>query len=437
MIKKNFHSFDRGFVTVSSILKPDRLRFLKDKNNYKKRISRGSGLSYAAVSFGKDVCSISHKSFNRILFFDVSRKEIEVEPGITLNELYNFLIDYDLHLKIQPGYSLISVGGCVACNVHGKNQSTDGNFKDQVIGINLFHPLHGDLYLSRAENSDIFDLTCGGLGLTGHIVSVKLKLQEIVSHFYSVKRTYFADFISSVQYLELNKNAFQSIYGWHDFNIFNHRFADGIIFSADFSDDTSFNKSSKLPKTHTKNHLLPFSLFNNWSSYPLNLIFKAKNKYLNQSTQDTYSFMFPIEAYSCYYSFFGKTGFCEYQFIIPDKSIILLFDELKKFIFKNRINVSLSSTKYFEGIQSYLSFCGSGLCLALNFNRDYKSGIFLKFLDKLMIKYSCLPNLSKDSRMPRTLFDLTYPEADLFRDKLRSFDPKRIFNSEASIRLGL
>jgi len=437
MLKIFFHSFDRGVVTFSNISMPDRLRSLKDKDSHKKRISRGSGLSYSATSFGKNICSISHKSFNRILFFDASAKVIEVEAGITLNELYHFLTKFNLHLKIQPGFSLISVGGCVASNAHGKNQSSDGNFKDQVIGINLFHPLHGDLYLSRTENSDIFDLTCGGLGLTGQILSVELKLQEMESHFYSVKCTYFEEFNSSIKYLESNKNAYESIYGWHDFNIFNQRFADGIIFSAQFSKDTSFFESSRLAKNPTESYLLPFSLFNHCSGYALNLLYKAKNKFSNKSIQDIYSFLFPIESYSYYYSLFGKTGFCEYQFIIPQKSIILVIDELKNFIFKNKINICLSSTKYFQGKQSLLSFSGEGLCLALNFNRDHKSSLFFQFLDQLMIKYHCLPNLIKDSRMPRGLLDSTYPEADFFRKKLKAFDPNRIFNSEASIRLGL
>lgn len=437
MLKKKFYSFDRGISIVSNILKPDKLRLLKGEENHKNRISRGSGLSYAAASFGENICSVSHSFFNRIVDFDASKKEIEVESGVTLNELYNFLIDYNLYLKIQPGYSLITIGGCVACDVHGKNQSSDGNFKNQVVGINLFHPLHGDLYLSRSENSDIFDLTCGGLGLTGHILSVRLTLHDIPSHFYSVKCNYFDSFNSSVDYLESNKNAYNAIYGWHDFSIHNKKFSDGIIFTAEFTKKNTYYKNLKKPKKNSNRNSLHFPVFNNFSSYVFNLLYKNKHRFMHNSFQDIYSFLFPIESYIQYYSLFGKKGFCEYQFIIPQQNTLLVIDQLKNFILKNRINITLSSSKYFAGKQTYLSFCGTGLCLALNFRRDYKSILFIKFLDYLTVKYNCLPNIIKDSRMSRNLLDSTYPEANIFRKKLKDFDPKRIFISETSVRLGL
>jgi len=58
------------------------------------------------------------------------------------------------------------VGGCIAANVHGKNQVREGTFVDSVLDLTLFHPDRGVLRLSPDTMPGLFDLTCGGYGLT-------------------------------------------------------------------------------------------------------------------------------------------------------------------------------------------------------------------------------------------------------------------------------
>jgi hypothetical protein len=47
------------------------------------------------------------------------------------------------------------------------------------------------------------------------------------------------------------------------------------------------------------------------------------------------------------------------------------------------------------------------------------------------------PNAIKDSRLPRAVFDATYADCDRFRAIIDDWDPKRVFRSALTTRLGL
>jgi len=74
---------------------------------------------------------------------------------------------------------------------------------------------------------------------------------------------------------------------------------------------------------------------------------------------------------------------------------------------------------------------------AINLRRGSAATAFLVALDQDMIRLDGRPNLIKDSRLPRAVFDAVFPEADLVRQGLRDRDPRRRFRSELSERLRL
>ncbi|MGY4350491.1 hypothetical protein ACVWXM_006984 [Bradyrhizobium sp. GM7.3] len=154
----DFVNFDGRIRARGQLQQPDRYRYWRTDLTETPRISRGSGLSYAAASFLQDGLSVSHRSFDRVTDFDSAHHVVEVETGISLFALHRFLSSRGLYLPIQPGHGRISVGGCIAADVHGKNQSHDGTFINQVESIDLLHPSHGILELSPQKNPDLFRL---------------------------------------------------------------------------------------------------------------------------------------------------------------------------------------------------------------------------------------------------------------------------------------
>ena len=77
-----------------------------------------------------------------------------MESGVTLGDVFAVASREGLGLPVQPGYPAITVGGCIAANVHGKNPVREGTFVDSVLDLTLFHPALGVVRLSPEPRPD-------------------------------------------------------------------------------------------------------------------------------------------------------------------------------------------------------------------------------------------------------------------------------------------
>lgn len=440
--RRRFISFDGGVVLDGLLKRPDRYRFWKPGTGSGKLISRGAGLSYAAASFSKGGLSVEHGSFNRILNFDSEQYIVEVEAGIELSALYNFLSSHSLYLPIQPGHGRITVGGCIAADAHGKNHAKDGTFINQVVELVLFHPDQGIIEMSPENEPDLFRLTCGGYGLTGHILRAKLRASPIPSDTLEVNAISVDDVSSGINQLVRSAIEADLAYTWHDFTLKGSRFGRGYVHLAHFisEDKDSHVRSNIAPPALSSigrtGWRLP--LLNRWTTQALNFVYRGRQGLQAQIQRTNLRHtLFPIHETQFYFKLFGIRGFHEYQMVMPLERINDYLNTVQDYLSHYPVAVTLASAKLFRGRRELLRFTGGDICFALNFPRTQASSTFLNFLDELVISVGGIPNIIKDSRLPRSVVDACYPEADLFRDQLRTFDPKRRFCSELSERLGL
>lgn len=436
-------SFDGGISLVARVQRPDRYRYFSGSPvEGEHRIPRGSGLSYVAASFGGDMTSVDHKSFNRILGFDSGSGLVRVEPGITLGELYRFLAAKGMYMPVQPGHGSITVGGCIAADVHGKNHQRDGSFVNHVVGLTLFHPDHGNLRLSRKEEPKLFDLTCGGYGLTGHILSADLRFAPMPGASARLKIERSENVYTGIGRLREVARHSDFAYSWHDFTRKGERFGAGFTVTASFL-EKDFDLSEARPhvvrglSSHDRGQL-PLGLLNRCTAGLLNRAYSLRSTLAGTSrTVDIFAALFPAQEAQVYFKLFGRRGFHEYQVLVPWEHSTRYLREIQDYLHSRPMAITLASAKCFGGRRKLLRFSGDGLCFALNIPRDSRAPAFLDFLDGLLPKLNGVPNLIKDSRLPRVVVDSCYAGADEFRLLLRDFDPRRRFRSELSERLGL
>ena len=180
MASSRLVSFDGGVSTRVAVQRPDRYRHLEAAwGDGRPRIARGGGYSYAAASFDADSVTSDMRRFDRILAFDSASRRVKVEAGLTLGRLLAFTTGRGLWITQIPGYPDITVGGAIAANVQGKGAFRAGTFRHAVVDVTLFHSDRGWTTLSRNENPSVFELTLGGFGLTGTIVSATLQLEPL------------------------------------------------------------------------------------------------------------------------------------------------------------------------------------------------------------------------------------------------------------------
>jgi len=438
-----FASFDGSTTIQTKHCIPDRYRFWKQGPPFQPCISRGAGLSYAAASFSSSGETIDHSSFNRILDFDSSQGILEVEGGTTLGQIYKFATRHGMMLAVQPGHPKITVGGCLAPDVHGKNQFRDGTFLSQVESVLLFHQSYGLIELSRNTNPELFSLTCGGYGLTGCIISARLRLVKIpsprirfglrtISNIFDLR----GKLVEAATHNEL-------IYSWHNFLASGDRFGKGFLVTGNFLDTDS--SSSVSVDEHEAGNLsadsrarLPLALFNRFTTKLFNGAFeRSMNMKPKEEVTSLYDFLFPIHDKEIYFYLFGRRGFHECQIIVQTQHFDEFAHRIREWLSRHPIPITLASAKLFGGARDLLRFSGAGVCLSLNFPRTKQSLTFCLFLDELTKNLGGWPNIIKDSRLSAKTVASAYPGYEVFRDRLRKFDPRRLYRSELSERLAL
>jgi FAD/FMN-containing dehydrogenase len=118
----------------------------------------------------------------RVLEFDRTKGEIEVEGGIQWPALYTFLQDAqrtDLapwtFVQKQTGADRLSIGGALAANAHGRGLRY-APFVGDVLAFSLVDYKGNMRRCSRTENAELFRAAIGGYGLFGAVASVRLRL---------------------------------------------------------------------------------------------------------------------------------------------------------------------------------------------------------------------------------------------------------------------
>ncbi|MBX9690247.1 MAG: FAD-binding oxidoreductase [Candidatus Obscuribacterales bacterium] len=439
----NFVSFDGSERAQGKLEIPESAAYFQKDQFTAPQISRGAGLSYAAASFGKNICSVDHARLNKIVDFNEEELWIEVEAGISLGRIYDFLIEKKLFLATQPGHPRISVGGCIAADIHGKNQFLDGTFMNQVQSLNLFHPEHGILELSPKKNEDLFRLTCGGYGLSGNILSCRLKLKRIPSSMAEVQLKPLDTIEQLPERLKISAAASDFVLSWHDFTLKGKDFGRGFIQEGRFIAGDSVLAASKKAAEQSldaeSRGNLPIKVFNPLTIKMMNLLYGSRcGKSGSIFKMSLFDSIFPIQnSKELYFKFFGASGFHEFQAVLPEETFLEYMNGIRNYLLKHPVSITLASSKLFAGKQDLLRFSANGICFALNFERNSESPKFLAFLDKLLLECRGIPNIIKDSRLSKEIVSQAYPEYELFRSALRDFDPKRIYKSELSERLAL
>ncbi len=437
-----FLSFDGQISISSDFARPDRYRVFDQTWAKGPYIAQGGGYSYAAASFGQGVTTVSMRSFSRILFLDENNKTVTVEAGITLGELLGATSRRGLALGVQPGYPDITIGGCIAADVNGKNFGVAGSFHSCVISLVLYHPAHGLITLSEEENKELFDLTCGGYGSTGIIVSATLRLEQIKKGEKTLLHR--SSLNSLTEGLEqLRSSAVSSsnfAYTFHVASPTKGLFGRGFLYTGEPAEGNGKFTSppSYRPITARARSISPISL---WASPLRNAALKF---YLHQEEKKTstnnislFASTFPFAANPYYFLAYGKRGLAEAQVIITDEKAGAFLELLEALLFNHNAPGVMISLKKSSGLQTGFRFAGPGICVTLDMAQTSSTSIFLTAFDELCLEHKAIPNLIKDSRLSQEVVSASYPEYELTIDRINKLDPNRVFMSELLMRAGL
>jgi len=440
-----FRSTDGGCRMSGRLMRPDRHAFFsRQACGDTPVIARGAGLSFCGASFGCGATSVDMSAFDRLLDFDTATGQVRVEAGITLSALLEVLVRRRRTLAVVPGYGSITVGGCIAADVHGKNTARDGTFISQVVALRLFHPRHGIVTLSPDREPDLFRATCGGYGLTGVILDAILATQDLNLPGVSTSVVEVADVGAAGSCLGTMSADVDFAHSWHDFGRGlggKGGFGRGHVTIGRLAEAAGAPAAGSLQAPGAGlSHLaiLPVGLMNRWTLRAINTAYARRHRGSARPVQQDYArAMFPIHGNELYFRLFGRQGFHEYQAIVPQAAIGAYVERMRRAAVLTGACITLGIAKLFDGAPDLVRFDGRGISIAIELRRDRQSARFLAEMDEALVEAGGRPNPIKDSRLPRRIFEITTPQADRFRAIRAGWDKQRRFRSELSERLAL
>jgi decaprenylphospho-beta-D-ribofuranose 2-oxidase len=432
-------SFDGTEECRAPVDEPDRYRTLfRALSDDPACAVRGSGLSYCLASSGDDVTTISTRQFSRVLGFDRARRLVSVEAGMTVGDLCDFVVARGCYFPVLPGHPSISLGGCAGFNVHGKTQHNIGHFSDHVESLTLFHPDHGEVRCSAREHAELFDLTLGGMGLTGCITELTLRLQPLAGPAVRRRVHAVANLDDAIARMHELSPASDALYSWNDLNARGGRFGQGVVYQERFEPGEVASRTRYRRLDATSRDRLPFSAWTGPTARAVNALYPRRETWQRERVRSVHDAAFPINGNEAYFRLFGSDGLREYQVVLPFDAWSAATQEVERALDRHPgAPVTLGSLKLFAGGRRHLWFRADGVCLTIDTPARPAALALFDELDRITLDHGGIVNLSKDSRLTASTVRAVFPEYDGFADALATFDPKRRFDTALRRRLEL
>jgi FAD/FMN-containing dehydrogenase len=397
-------------------------------------IARGLGRSYGDSSLANRV--LSTRYLDRLLEFDDSSGRLRCEAGVSLQEILTHAVPRGWFLPVTPGTQYVTVGGAIASDVHGKNHHVDGSFTDHVESIDI---LLGDGERTRANrdvNADLFHATCGGMGLTGLVVSATLRLRQIRSS--KIVQTTFrvANLDAAIESFDQHLGSSYSV-AWIDCLAKGRDLGRSVMFLGEHSGDADLEVRRK-GKVRVPCEM-PSWLLNPFTVKAFNELYYRVAPTSPRIQRVSFAdFFYPLDSIASWNRLYGRLGFLQYQVVIPKEAGPAALRELIERIAKAGLGSFLAVLKLFgDGNDNLLSFPQRGYTLALDFQAQPSVFALLADLDRFVLNHGGRIYLAKDARMSKETFRAGYPRWQEFEAIRVKYHAIGRFSSMQSQRLGL
>jgi decaprenylphospho-beta-D-ribofuranose 2-oxidase len=420
-------------------------------------LTRGLGRSYGDSSLPPPSPSPGDREVaatplaDRILAFDEETGRLRGEAGLSLLELNRLLLPRGWFVPVSPGTQYVTLGGMVAADVHGKNHHVDGTLGRHVewLRIRLAGRSGGSesdeagqiVTCSRDERPDLFRATLGGMGLTGHILEVELRMRRIPSPWIlqeSERHGRLADFLGA---LKTASREWPYTVGWIDGLSRGRKTGRGILNRGRWAEP---GEAPERPPSSRRRLSVPFVLPGFVLSRPPvrafnTLYFHAHPRRMRRRIVHPESFFYPLDAVLHWNRMYGRRGLTQYQCVLPEpgsteraRRFLERLTELEKLGGASFLCVVKDCGEEGEGL---LSFPRPGVSIALDLPVRETTTELVARLDELVIREGGRIYLAKDAFTTEDHFRAMEPRLPEFERVRAKYDPEGRIRSAQSVRV--
>lgn len=369
----------------------------------------GNGRSYGDVCLNPEGVLWDTKKLDRFVAFESTTGVLTCEAGILLRDIQRVMVPQGWMLPVTPGTQLITLGGAIANDVHGKNHHVMGSFGDHVQSLRLLRSDGQVISCGPTEQLQWFRATVGGMGLTGVITHACIQLRRIQGPWVEAENVPFNQLDSFFRLADDSDADWEHTVSWIDCLNSQGRgvFMRGNHVAAQAGPSKS-GGGIAVP------FVPPISLVNKLSLRPFNLVYYQLQARKREKVRVHYEpFFHPLDNVHHWNRIYGPKGFYQYQSVVPRNVAKEAVAAMLQTIAAAGEGSFLAVLKTFGERQpvGMMSFPMPGVTLALDFpNKGEKTLALLRSLDAIVREAGGRIYAAKDSRMPRDLFESGYPQ---------------------------
>lgn len=343
--------------------------------------ARGAGRSYndAALAGGGVVLDMS--AMNQILEWNQATGQIRCEPGVTLEQLWQHVEPHGWWPPVVSGTMKTTLGGCLAANIHGKNNFKMGPIGEHVVEFTAVLPTGAEIVCTPTKNADLFYAMISGYGMLGIFVSITLQMKRIHSGLLTVDALPVHNLREQLSVLLDGAPNHDYIVGWLDTMTGGKSLGRGQIHAARYlheGEDPNPQETMKL-----KNQILPPRIFGVFPKGLLhyfmrpfgnNLGWRGVNtaKYIASLRKHTFrqphaAFHFLLDYVPNWELSYGRGGLIQYQSFLPKETAEAAWTDILQLSIKNRLPSYLGVTKRHRPDKFLLTHSVDGFSLAMDF----------------------------------------------------------------------
>ena len=420
---------------LQSILdSPDRISY----------IARGLGRSYGDAALNRGGGVVSFVRLDRMIAFDAETGMLECEAGVSFEDIIRAFLPRGYFLPVTPGTRFVTVGGAIASDVHGKNHHRVGTISRFVRDLRLLTPRGEILECSRESNPEVFRATIGGMGLTGFILSARVRLQPVESAYVVVDYEKARNVDEALARMEESDARYEYSVAWIDCLSGGSSLGRSVLMRGNPARRTDL--PARVPDPLKGRRHLRLSVPFDFPSWGLNrATVEAFNeafyrKHRNESGRlvDFDSYFYPLDSIQHWNRMYGRRGFVQYQVALPTGSSRAgTIELLERFQSSKRVSFLAVLKRFGDSDEGLLSFPLKGYTLTLDLPVQNGLVAFLRETDRILLRHGGRLYPAKDAVATADSFAEMYPNLDEFRRVRERVDPDNRLASSFARRVGI
>ncbi len=283
-------------------------------------IARGLGRSYGDAAQLSGGVVLSNLALGAVGPIDADGT-VTLGAGVSIDELLRASIPLGWFVPVTPGTRQVTIGGAIAADVHGKNHHLDGSFGAHVLSMHLVTPT-GSFDVSPSKEADLFWATIGGMGLTGVVTSVTMRLMPIETDQLLVDTERFENLDDVMTSMRERDRDYQYSVAWVDCMTRGAHMGRAILTRGVHARSSEVSNPVLCAPKQTKLTVpldAPSGLLNPLSVRIFNEVwYRSSPKYQEREAQSLSTFFHPLDGVRDWNRLYGPKGFVQYQFCVPD-----------------------------------------------------------------------------------------------------------------------